>query len=118
MNADEKIHIPIFQDESIFRSNDLRRRVWVADGRLPLRKKGQGRAVHVSDFILEIGGQLRLSEEQIVEQEKLPEDQQLIAEAREIIYPGKNSDGWWNAERLCNQVSYRIIFKYTYSISF
>lgn len=101
----EKPHIPIHQDESIFRSNELRRRVWAKDGKTPLRKKGQGKSTHISGLILEICGRLRLTPEQIAEQEKLPEAEQVVHCADEIIYPGKNSDGWWNAERLIAQVS-------------
>ncbi|KAJ2922656.1 hypothetical protein H1R20_g14444, partial [Candolleomyces eurysporus] len=100
----ERLHVPVFQDESIFRSNDLRRRVWVKDGKTPLRKKGQGRAIHVSDFIVEQTGRLKLSQAQIDEQNRLPESQRVAEDAREIIYPGKNGDGWWNAERLIAQV--------------
>ncbi|KIJ28803.1 hypothetical protein M422DRAFT_269852 [Sphaerobolus stellatus SS14] len=90
----EKLHIPIFHDESIFHSNDLRRRVWVRDGHMPLRKKGQGRAIHVSDFIVEQTGRLVLSEDQIRANSALPQSEQLPwTDAREIIYPGKNHDG-------------------------
>lgn len=73
---------------------------------MPLRKKGQGRAIHVSDFIVEDTGRLRLSPEQIEYQHTLPPEQRLpVFDAREIIYPGKNYDGYWTAEKLLNQVS-------------
>lgn len=52
----QHLHVPIFHDESIFRSNELRRRVWLTKGKMPLRKKGNGRAIHVSDFIVEETG--------------------------------------------------------------
>ena len=32
----DQLHIPIHQDESIFRSNELQRRVWAKDGKTPL----------------------------------------------------------------------------------
>ncbi|KIJ46611.1 hypothetical protein M422DRAFT_164849 [Sphaerobolus stellatus SS14] len=97
----EKLHIPVFHDESICRSNDLRRRVWVREGRMPLRKKGEGRAIHISDFIVEQTGRIILNEEQRKLNEQLPVDQRLaVTDARKIIYPGKNSDGWWNMEKL------------------
>jgi hypothetical protein len=100
----EKLHIPIHQDKSIFRSNELRRRVWSKDGKIPLRKKGQGQSLHVSDFVVEHTGRLCLSEEQIAAQDLLSENERVVTDAREIILPGKNSDGWWNAERLIEQV--------------
>jgi len=99
LKSGEKVHIPVVQDESIFRSNELRRRVWSKDGKLPLRKKGQGRSIHVSDFNVELTGRLRLSDVQIEAQKKLPESERIIEDAREIILPGKNADGWWNAKR-------------------
>jgi hypothetical protein len=42
---------------------------------------------------------------QIEAQKKLPESECIIEDAHEIILPGKNMDGWWNAKRLIDQVS-------------
>ena len=61
----EQKHIPVHCDESIFRSNELQQRVWVMGGKMPVRKKGQGKAIHVLDFITEKMGRLSLSEEQV-----------------------------------------------------
>jgi hypothetical protein len=61
----EQKHIPVHHDESIFRSNELQQRVWVMGGKIPLRKKGQGKVIHVLDFITEETGCLSLSEEQV-----------------------------------------------------
>jgi hypothetical protein len=72
---------------------------------MPLQKKNPGRTIHNSGYIVEHTGRLALSESQIEEQNKLPESQRLpVYESREIIYPGKNGDGWWNSERLVAQV--------------
>lgn len=46
----------IAHDEVCFHANDLSRTEWVAGGSQPLRQKGQGRIVHVSDFIIESTG--------------------------------------------------------------
>lgn len=93
-------------DESIFHANDLRRRVYVRDGKMPLRKKGQGRAIHVSDFIVEETGRLTLSPAQIEENSHLPVGERLqFTDAREIIYPGKNHDGFWTNDKLVGQVN-------------
>ncbi|KAH8096948.1 hypothetical protein BXZ70DRAFT_1000956 [Cristinia sonorae] len=105
LQAGEQEHIPISQDESIFHANDLQRHLWVMNGKMPLRKKGAGRAIHISDFIVEGTGRLRLTSEQIEAQQQLPKPIQLpVFDAREIIYPGKNYDGWWTAEKLIKQV--------------
>jgi len=62
----QRKHIPIHHDESIFRPNELRQKVWTKNGKMPLRKKGQGKAIHVSDFITEESGRLSLSEQQVI----------------------------------------------------
>jgi len=103
------LHIPIHQEETIARSNELRRRVWAKDGKTPLRKKGQGKSQHISAFATELTGTLKLTREQVEAQKKISETQRVPEDSREIIYPGKNSDGWWNAERLINQVKTRAI---------
>ncbi|KDQ65239.1 hypothetical protein JAAARDRAFT_53079 [Jaapia argillacea MUCL 33604] len=97
----KRLHIPIFHDESIFHVNDLCHRVWVKDGKMPLHKKGQGWAIHVSDFILEQTGQLVMSESQRVKNKALDPSKKLpCMDAHQIIYLGKNHDGWWNIEQL------------------
>ena len=59
-------HVPIHHDKSIFQPNELLQKVWTKNGNMPLRKKGQGKAIHVSDFITEELGQLSLSEQQLI----------------------------------------------------
>ena len=77
---------------------------------MPMRKKGQGRVIHVSDFIVEQTGRLALSKDQIQENAALPEKDQLKStDACEIIYPGKNNDGFWTNDKLVEQVSYHPI---------
>ena len=65
LHPGNKKHVPIHHDESIFQSNELQQKVWVKDGKMPLRKKGNGKAIHVSDFITEETGRLSLTEEQV-----------------------------------------------------
>ena len=67
----EKEHVLVVQDETIFHTNEYRRRMWVKGDQQPIRKKGGGRAIHVSDFISETIGRLKLSEEQISDQHML-----------------------------------------------
>jgi hypothetical protein len=64
------------------------------EGEQPLRKKGQGRLIHVSDFINEEDGQLVL----------LDETSHIIRDARKVIYPGSNVDPWWDTDQLLVQV--------------
>jgi len=92
LDAGEREHVLVMQDESIFHTNKYRRRSWLAQDQQPIQKKGYGQVVHVSDFISETIGRLKLSDSQIADQLKLPEEQRLPTfEARKIIYPGKAS---------------------------
>jgi len=73
---------------------------------MPLQKKGQGRAIHVSDFIVEQTARLALSGDQICENSNMPvQDRLKCTDARRIIYPGKNHDGFWTNDKLVEQVS-------------
>ena len=112
----EKEHVLIMQDETVFHTNEYRRRTWLAQDQQPIWKKGAGRAVHVSDFICETIGRLKLSKEQIREQAELPEQLRLPSvEARKIIYPGKGFDGWWDLPQLLQQLKSAIaIFEHTH----
>jgi hypothetical protein len=100
LQPDEKIHILVTHDETTFHSNDGRNSGWAPDNEQPLRKKGQGRAIHISDFICETIGRLQLNEEQKLSEigNKIPH------EARITMNPGKNNDGWWTVEKLVEQV--------------
>ena len=64
------------------------------DGEQPLRKKGRGRLIHVSDFINEEDSRLVLRDS----------EGNIIRDARKIIFPGSNGDPWWDTEQLLVQV--------------
>ena len=112
----EKEHVLIVQDETVFHTNEYRRRTWLVQDQQPIRKKGAGHAVHVLDFICETIGRLKLSEEQIREQLELPGQLRLSSiEARKIIYPGKGFDSWWDLPQLIRQVKDALaIFEHTH----
>ena len=105
LNEMEKLHIFVTHDETLFYTNDGRKSGWDPDTEQPLRKKGQGQAIHVSDFLCETIGRLKLNEEQIkTVNESFP------YEARVMINPEKNHDGYWNVEQLIKQVCNNILF--------
>ena len=112
----EHEHILIFQDESIFHTNDLRRTMWLTDGQMPLHQKGNGRPIMVSDFTCEKTklGRVALTEEELEKHQQLPKDHQLrVTDARRIIYPGKGHDNWWDMKQLNSQVQDMLdIFEY------
>ncbi|KAH9980794.1 hypothetical protein BJV74DRAFT_708390, partial [Russula compacta] len=96
----ERLHIPIFHDKLIFQVNDLPHKAWIHDGRMPLQKKGQGHAIHMSDFI----------------NSQCPECEQLqTTDAHEIMNLGKNYDGYWTNDQLVKQMKHMIqIFEWMY----
>ena len=93
----EKEHILIMQDETIFYTNEYHWCTWLTQEQQPIWKKGARHVVHVSDFICETIGWLKLSDELIKEQLKLSKELCLPSvEARKIIYPEKVFDVWWD----------------------
>ncbi|RIA79587.1 hypothetical protein C1645_840337 [Glomus cerebriforme] len=84
----------------IFSGDDLEEVTW--PDKQPLRKKGNGRAIHVSEFLTDVCGRLALPNEMQVSND-------FSREACVIMHPGKNNDGWWKADDLVNQVVERAI---------
>ena len=67
LNSDEKLHILVTHDETTFQSNDGLKSGWMPNGEQPLHKKGQGRSIHISDFLTDIIGRLKLNDDQVRE---------------------------------------------------
>jgi hypothetical protein len=91
----ERRIIAQFQDECCFHATNEKGTAWLRDGEQPLRKKGRGRLIHVSDFINEEDGRLVIRDG----------NGAIIRDARKIIYPGgsKKGDVWWDCEQLIVQ---------------
>lgn len=64
-------------------------------GEQPLRKKGRGRLIHVSDFINPVDGRLVLRNS----------GGKIVRDARKIIFPGANGDPWWDTKQLLEQIN-------------
>ena len=73
-------------DEPTFQSNDGLKLGWRPKNKQLLCKKGQERSIHVSDFLTETIGRLKLNENDI--------DDAIPKEVYVIINPEKNFDGW------------------------
>ena len=52
----------LFHDESTFHSNEDQGWMWAEKGKQPIRPKGLGRGIMVSDFVDEFNGLLTLTE--------------------------------------------------------
>src|SRR2546421_9985020 len=103
LGPNDKEIVLVTHDECIFYSNDGKRGIWAKSGELPLRKKGNGRSIMVSEFLTEAHGRLCLSDEQIFNHRNTPK------EARVYLQPGKNQEGYWTSKHLVNQVKTKAI---------
>ena len=103
LGVGERELILVTHDECVFYSNDGKRGIWVPDDKMPLRKKGNGRSIMVSEFISEACGRLRLSEEETTLHPNVP------VEARCYLMPGRNQEGYWTVEHLLEQIEHKVI---------
>ncbi|CAG8853168.1 23316_t:CDS:1, partial [Gigaspora margarita] len=96
----EKKHIWVTHNETTFHTYNGQHAVWGPEGEHPLRKKGLGPGVHVSDFLTKTIGRLK-------------DD---LEEVREMIVIGARYDGFWDIPKLLQQVKRAVnIFKRTHS---
>ncbi len=65
-----------------------KKKIWVADGEMPLWKKENRKSIMVSEFLLEACGQLKLSEEEAAR------NPDILIEARCYLLSGKNQEGY------------------------
>ena len=107
----ETEHILVTHDECVFYSNDGQCGVQAKNGELPLRKKGNGKSIMVSEFLTEVDGRLRLKPADI---EKYPI---VLIEAREYLEPGKDREGYRIVENVLDQIKNKVIpiFEILYS---
>ena len=69
----KKEHIMLPQDKCNVSTNDNCVHAWLTKDQQPLKRKGNGRGVHISDWICEPSCRLVLSPEQVAVQMLLPE---------------------------------------------
>ena len=114
LGPSQKLHILVPQDKCIAHVNETPHKVWLLNGEQPLCKKGNGRVIMISNWIIETCRQLHLLPEQISHQATLPEASCLrVTDACWIIYPRKNHDKWWNLAQLKEQLKDAVdIFEY------
>jgi hypothetical protein len=86
---------------------------WLAKGQ-QLLQKGNRCGIHISNYMLETHGHLVVNADEIAAQAALLPDSCLhVTDARKIIYPGKNTDKWWDLPQLMEQLRGAVdIFEY------
>ena len=107
LSSDQRPRILVTHDESCFSSHDGKTTIWMDINDRPLRPKGQGRSIMVSEFLCECHGPLKLSEHQ------MKDHTGISFETCAIIMPGKQQDGYWTTSDLIHQVKTKLmpIFK-------
>ena len=91
-NFDRRNLVRVYHDECIFHSNDDRQFFWCDGSFNPVKSKSEGRAIMVSDFIVEADNAFL-------------EDAERQQTAREYLEVGSSRKGYWNADRFKDQMS-------------
>src|SRR6266498_46436 len=86
-----------------FLFNNGQRGVWAKNGELPLRKKGNGKSIMISEFLTEVNECLKLKPAEIEQYPTVP------VEACEYLELGKDREGYWTAENVLNQIKTKAI---------
>lgn len=98
LQSGQRPRVLVTHDESCFSSHDGKSTIWMDVNDRPLRPKGQGRSIMVSEFLCECHGAMKLNNEQRAQYPDTP------FETCTIILPGKQQDGYWTTANLIQQV--------------
>lgn len=79
----------VSHDESVFSSHDGRRLVWMEDGKPPIRPKGDGQSLMVSEFLCPCHGRMKTSDGRV---------------ASKTIKIGANYDGYWTLNTMAQHL--------------
>jgi hypothetical protein len=93
----DDMNIEMAHEESCFSPHDGKATIWMDANDRPLRPKGQGRSIMVSEFICECHGPMKLNEAQRAEHPDV------AFETCTIIQPGKH-EGYWITANLIEKV--------------
>lgn len=98
----QKRLVIIDHDESNFNANDDQKKGWVEPGTHYIKPKGKGSSIMVSDFIDELNGPLRLTDEEYAHHKQ--SNPKLRQQARELLECGESRDGYWESKKFLLQV--------------
>ena len=96
-------HIVWFHDESAYNTTEDTPTLWGEKGKLPIKPKGRGSSIMVSEFIEEKDGFLALTDEQY--DFEVNTSQGFEKSALEILEIGEQREGYWNSDRFMEQVA-------------
>ena len=92
----------LFHDESTYHSNEDQGWMWAEKGNQPIRPKGLGRGIMVSDFVDEFNGLLSLTPDEF--ERGRVEYPDLKQKARVLLKYGAEGEGYWNSDKFIAQV--------------
>ena len=93
-----------FHDESAYNTTEDTPMLWGEKGKLPIKPKGKGSSIMVSEFIEEKDGYLALSDEQY-EFEVTNSGGGIKKSALALLEIGENREGYWTGQRFVEQVT-------------
>ena len=93
-----------FHDESAYNTTEDTPILWGEKGKLPIKPKGRGSSIMVSEFIEEKDGYLALSDQQY-NFEVTRTGQGMKQSALEVLEIGEQREGYWNSDRFMEQVA-------------
>ena len=100
--------VMVVHDECCFSAHDGKDKVWALRGHEPIKKKGEGKSIMISEFLCECHGHLRITEDQAREKNvfiKLDgtvDKDKLVA--RQTLHIGANDEGYWTNAHLAAQL--------------
>lgn len=98
----QKRLVIIDHDESTFYANEDESKAWGEEGSHFIKPKGKGSSIMVSDFIEELDGPLRLSDQDHAIHQ--PSHPGLVQEARTLLETGDNRGGYWDSPKFLANV--------------
>ena len=93
-----------FHDESAYNTTEDTSTLWGEKGKLPIKPKGRGSSIMVSEFIEEKDGYLALSDEQY-DFEVANTDEDVNKSACATLEIGEQREGYWNNDRFMEQMA-------------
>ena len=102
MGPYRKDAVLIFHDECIYHSNNDQGWMWGEKGKQPIKPKGAGRGIMMSDFVDEHNGLLGLTDAEF-ETGKI-QFPSLKKTARVLLKYGGENEGYWNSDKFIAQM--------------
>ena len=100
MSKEGQKRIVWFHDESAYNTTKDTPVLWGEKGKLPIKPKGKGSSIMVSEFIEERDGYLALSDsDQQYELEVANSGDEVEKSALAVLEIGENHEGYWTGER-------------------